>query len=968
MTLPALEPITLLIDQTTIVNGGPYIGYWEVEHLGLSGQFSGTNAPVSLSFTAVSNMFTANIDNSGFYVDIPVAGQQEWAVLLTEDIEGGRSATTTLITEQDTAAPLITLLSSAEESTESVILLSGSVTDDISGVVSIAILNTRISNESFFVFTEEDGGFTSDIPLEYGDNSIVINAIDAAGNQAQTSIAVVRTPQATPALLIESPANNSSTNQETISLSGAVYTALPKDAIDLTVDDQPLALLENGGSNKYTFLNNELSLDIGLNIFLIKAESSAGNAEQSLIIYRTDPNTTPGDSPAIRIVRPLSGAYTNADSSDLLITINAPGRGEPQVQIAGEQMLVQPLQTELWYVNQIVPLSSFAEGEIELPITVSFGAETFEEKLIIVKDTIPPALNITQPGSIVLEQQNIVTQNPLIVIAEVTDPNLASVLVNGTSVPVAGGTINFNVPLENALPKSIGIHASDYAGNTTVQSFDLLLDASVNIEPVFPSAGQTVTVANATSNFNLSVRAVGDLSNVTVVAAFPDGAEVSLQENADQIFTTPLASPAIAGLTEIIVQAQSNDDNSVLGSVSIPVEFVFSDDLPVELLKVEPLANQQNVEANEVISLYFNKAIDASLLDIQVNESIHGEVYSSDNGEQFLEFKNPTLVQVHYDMQAVSGGITVFPENKVVSFYPAKSFEYGADIFVDVVYDDTALARYQFAVEPLPTFVTTNITDQFGRPVDGIKIALQGTEQEANSTTAGNAGFRFGNDLSESIDGNYILEVNPGRLNPDFGESRFAIQIDNHNYNTLSSKVAPLLNRNNAPRLITNQTELVSLSGGDFNLDLSNAIVEFEAGGQTGHIRAQRYIGSEIYVPAASSATSSWAFGIQPVGATISGILELSLSIPVIDAGSGALPESGTLALLTAYSSTEHMLIPIAAAPVENGVMAVSIPVDKQPLDFFSVVNLSEEQQQQMQALGAEARLNSAVLRGLLEQ
>lgn len=103
-------------------------------------------------------------------------------------LEGGKSLYTGFV---DAANPVIEVAQPAESTAEGKVTISGKVSDN-KGVASLAVNGTAVE--------VKDGNFSADVTLAIGANSVVVSAVDIAGNTASKTFTVTRVNAAASAL------------------------------------------------------------------------------------------------------------------------------------------------------------------------------------------------------------------------------------------------------------------------------------------------------------------------------------------------------------------------------------------------------------------------------------------------------------------------------------------------------------------------------------------------------------------------------------------------------------------------------------------------------------------------------------------------------------------------------------------------------------------------------------------------
>jgi hypothetical protein len=206
------------------------------------------------------------------------------------------------------------------------------------------------------------GGFSAQVPLTLGENSIEARAVDQAGNVATARIRVTYAPDLTaPTLVIASP------------YSGAVVDT-PTLAVTGTVDDATASVTVNGAPavvGQGSFTATGVVLSEGSNEIRAQATDPAGNASAPVLIRVT---FVPPDSTAP--VATLEGGTADrftAQPDILLGGTASDDRGAVTVRVHTEAFggadFAAPLEDGQWTVR--VPLQA---GANRLEVRVSDGA------------------------------------------------------------------------------------------------------------------------------------------------------------------------------------------------------------------------------------------------------------------------------------------------------------------------------------------------------------------------------------------------------------------------------------------------------------------------------------------------------------------------------------------------------------------------------------------------------------------
>jgi Glucodextranase, domain B len=186
--------------------------------------------------------------------------------------------------------------------------------DSITNANSITVSGTASSqagiasifvNNQPAVYNSASGTWTiSNVALSVGNNTITVRAVDNTGAETTTTITVTRTqpppPDTTaPTLTIASPANGSSTQATSTSVSGSVA--------DLGTNASGVASVTVNGSNaaisggNWNFSN--VGLNIGSNTITVRATDVAGNFTTETITVVRQPANIPDTTPPQLLLR-----------------------------------------------------------------------------------------------------------------------------------------------------------------------------------------------------------------------------------------------------------------------------------------------------------------------------------------------------------------------------------------------------------------------------------------------------------------------------------------------------------------------------------------------------------------------------------------------------------------------------------------------------------------------------------------
>ncbi|HZV82967.1 MAG TPA: hypothetical protein VFF53_12445, partial [Geobacteraceae bacterium] len=192
-----------------------------------------------------------------------------WAKDGAGNVSLSRSATVSVTTAPaaDTTKPTLTISALADGSftNKTTLNISGSATD--SGGLQTVSVNGQV------IVVNADGSFTYALPLVSGANAVTVVATDKAGNQQVDSRTITFDPMA-PVLTVSSPADNSSSAQSFITLTGTVN------------ESSTVSVSNNGGTPQAASISGRnftatVNLVPGVNTIVITATDLAGNVSSA---------------------------------------------------------------------------------------------------------------------------------------------------------------------------------------------------------------------------------------------------------------------------------------------------------------------------------------------------------------------------------------------------------------------------------------------------------------------------------------------------------------------------------------------------------------------------------------------------------------------------------------------------------------------------------------------------------------
>jgi RHS repeat-associated protein len=364
--------------------------------------------------------------------------------------------------------------------------------------------------------------FSATIPLTVGLNPIAIQAMDKAGNHTDSTRTVTRDTVA-PTLTVTSPADNSFTNQDGVTVSGSV-----SDASTTTVKVNGVSLPVGQGG----VFTGIYTLTAGVNFLTITATDAGGNVT-SLVRKVTQAK----QPPVLTVNAPTDGFAKN--TTPLTVTGTVTGTTPITVSANGVAMTVTGTS-----FSGSVPL---VQGANDIAITATDPANNTTVVHRIGKlDTHAPVLTLTAPTDASYSNATTAT-----VTGTATDESAFTVTVNGTPVTVAAnGSFTQAVTLV-AGANAITVTATDAATNATT------LQRTVTQDRTPPALTVSAPADGGYSNAS-SATVSGTASDATPVTLKVNGSPVTL--NADGSFSTSV--PLAAGTNTISVVATDAATNA----------------------------------------------------------------------------------------------------------------------------------------------------------------------------------------------------------------------------------------------------------------------------------------------------------------------------------------------------------------------------------------------------------------------
>ncbi|WP_415894907.1 hypothetical protein ACMXYQ_12410 [Neptuniibacter sp. PT34_22] len=875
----------------------------------------------------------------------------------------------------DTVEPVLTIQNPNGQQIESdFVTITGIVNDPeqpYSGVSSLVITNDRLPGGQFnAVITDND--FSVDIPLLVELNNLSFVLTDLSGNQATQSLVIDRVSP--PSFAALQPVSGSVVRDPQFTLIGEVHTLLPLTDVQFYVDEwqiTPVGTLQNG---IYAFDLPGIPLQLGDNSFTLRVVTSDGEQTENLLITYLPQDAGELAAPAISILQPLDTAVLNQDRFRLVATVNS-FAGPATIQVDGQTVTPTEFPMgELKYQYQVSTDIEFSAGEnqrsVDISVSDSLGKTTVKT-VAYGRDASAPTITLSSP-LIDLPVVNDVTDNPYYLTGSVEDANLASFTVNDQPVgllPTAdAGRYTFAVPLALSVGEetSVQLQARDFSGNDATLNYALQAFSNHSVNLLIPSSNTELLGGSDPISLQVAARIQGLQQGETVVAQLEDQTEISLSLT-DTLATGNLTVPGDTGEYQIKISVLGSA-GQLLASTTRDISVVNPEQQPLELLRIEPENGFSGVEPNATVEFYFNKEIDIQKLQVEIRETLHGQTYinSDEPGVNFLEAKGYQLQEVHRDRELLDGTLTLLPGNKAIAFYPDRQFGFDAQIYVDLIYDNVELARTEFKVRPLPTFIQGTVVDLFGQPVAGISVSIP--ELDRVQTTNNDGGFAFG--YQERADqvipaGKYQLKININGSNNRFGSQEISLLVQEGRNNNAGVIRLQELNTDQ-PYQYVSGGQVLDLAAGELKLDLTNADLSFTDDKRSGYLHSQFLSFEQFTARVQQGAVPLWLFAQQPRGVVVEGTIDVDIAVPALREDYSYIPDQTEYVVLVGYNPDQEVIEPVGIGLLENNRVKSVTPVAYQVLDFIGYAVVDPKHQESLQAV-AEGQMSLLQLKAILQ-
>ena len=854
----------------------------------------------------------------------------------------------------DTVSPLVQITNPANPQIEAATyLLQGTVSDPVqpySGIANVSVTNNRYENAPV-VAVVEGSSFTATVPLALGANTLTVRARDLSGNasEAQHQVQRIALPHFSNIL----PVTGSVITEKTVTVSGQVQTAMPLEQVRFYLNEWQITPSGTSQPDIYTFSLPGIPLQLGSNTFILRAETPDGAEQQSLVLVHNPENPDAIKAPEISLIAPLNNTQLR-DSSFTLKGRVTSYAGAVNVTVNGHAAIVRVSGGDTYYFEDLL---AFSAGQEQLPVVIeatdALNKRTQFNANYFLDNTGP---QIQLAGLSPSPTVNPVAQSPANILGVVSDSNLASVTVNDAPIRVSPtavtGQYAFALPLTLApgAEASWAIAAFDRSGNKTQVEYIFKSSAQASIDPLLPAAAADFIGNIEPLSIQVAAR-VGGLVSTNKVIASIGSASVELAI-AGTLASGNISVPPTAGAYVLNYQVL-NENQEVIASTSRNFTVRNEQDIPVQLLRHEPENNEDLVEPNQPIELYFNKPIDTTKLEVKVYETLHGKTYLNLDpaGLDFINAKGYQLMDVHRDRELVTGGISVLPDGKIIAFYPSRQFGFSGTLYVDIKYNSEELTHFTFKVRKLPTFVIGGIADQFGQPLSGITVTLP--ELGRTTITNNDGGFAFGFQEpagKEIPGGRYKLNINPDFATQGYGTQVRSINLQEGYKNEIPIIRLTELHPSIPFQLVSSHQAEASFVGDALRFDFSEARLLFD-GRTSGQLQYQFFQYDQLGTAVAPGAWPQWMYAGQPRGVEVEGKVGITMNIPQRDGSYDYIPGVIRYVFIMGYNPEREVIEPVGIGEITNHQVVSVGKVALKTLDFVGYAWVHPDFQVRMEAV-----------------
>jgi len=958
------------------VQGNTYIWFTRVSKdpkiVTIKGNILNALGTTELTITAADLKKKYTTSNNEFTLFIPVdSAHLIWQLTAQNQSQETLKNPVYLEFKQDNEAPVLAINQSDMTTELDKVTITGVIKDEM-GIAQFYMTSDRYPKSQFGFITDNNGQFSGEIPLMFDDNLITVIAVDQLGNETNKQVTIQRVSPNKPVIEITSHVTDQVVNTQNIYITAVINTSQPIESLTAYLNNSSQGNLTWVSDNQYSVRFNQLELELGDNLIEVHVSSKLGNDHKTIKLNYQELSSI--SKPEIQISSPVNNSQIKQREFEIKGYILS--ENDVNLTVTNQAYTDVALNVYPDVAGRYIFSYSAKHSEGPWTLTVSNNAGNSELTLNYTLDQTPPVIQL-QTSLVESPSINQVLQVPFTISGVVIDEEAVTFTINDEVVNLlpTGISNQYSFDLDINLPHNeeqpLELKATDFAGNTTVQSYILNNQASTSIDIIAPAKNKQFLIEDNT--FDLQI--VAQLNNAS------DDSElyIKIDDQPEQKITAintllntsiPLSSEIISKGPEHIARIKAYDINGQLqGESKVKFEINKLADVPLTVIQTQPKSLESQVETNTFIAFYFNKTVDKSLINIEVTETVHGQSYidETEPGTNLLEPKGAKLQEVNKNNEVVSGSLASLPGDHSYAFYPDNGFAYGATIKVKISVGDQDMSRFSFNVKALPTLLDGNVKDSFGASVSDVEVRLNELNRQDTTDSDGTFAFGYIDTGHENIpSGDYTLEINPNRTNPNFGNYIRYINIAQGRRNRLGVYSLPVINKTVPFSQVKSGQGNTALANGDLKIDFSLAIINTSQGQNTANIQFSLLETSTIGMQMSANTPALWVFAGQPQGIKITGDTPLTIKAASFYGSYQYLPDDGDYLVLIGRKSNTDMLDAIGVG-IREGVNIRSIgPVHLSNLDYIGFARVHSDKQLVLQDY-VQGKIGLVQLKALLQ-
>lgn len=926
--------------------------------LAVAGVYRDALGAVRITAVQGDKTHSASSDNGQFTLRFGADDLGSWRIT-AQDQHPSQLANNTsvqLILATDQQPPLLAVQAGMATSTAAdSFILRAVASDDESGIADVYASSDRFAGTPFQGQIGEGGSVSISVPLLHGPNVFSLIAIDGAGNQSTVSHTVERAVSLVPVLNLSQPQDGSTTTDSRIGVAGQVYSNQPLNDLRILVGDHLLQASGAGGDAGYSFQFDNYPLELGANSISVRIESPGGEAQQTLIVQRIDADLPPAEleALAINVLRPLAGTVSSSSNINIAASVSG-GSGALNFTVGGQGVPLSQLTDTAFSASTVVSLAS-CDGSVQaVDLVLSDQAgQSLHKSLELRCDNTAPVISLLQPAALQADTDNPVAENPLPLLGEVVDNNLAGLSVNGQSLVLAptgaANTYRFEAQLQLLDGSNqLEIQAWDKANNSSSLGYNLLADLGLELTVLSPVDGSEFAYSDQATQLDVVAQAVGLAADDTVSLQLNGGDSQAMALDGETARRS-MAAQLLEGDNRLIVQVRdAGGQLRARKTINFRALSTVAEALALE--SSSPAAGAQATAPNEPLILYFNQALPLDEITLDVSQSVHGPGYdlSNQRGVGFTELPEPELVQINIDRVPVLGSRAPFNNRQVLGFYPREPLHYGATVYVEVSHQGSSLGRFSYQVQDLPTIVSGAVTDIFNQPIASVLVSLPQLGLSSRTDAFGNYNFGGGEDLATPIPaGRYKLLINPGQDDPAWGSVDQWLSVQRSRAIRTVPHKLPVI-ASTEPFVTLRGGDQFSLHRGAISLDLGDAELRFARARSQGNVQVQMLLAEDLPHRSSPAAVPIFAWHLQAgadglPGIGVEGSVGLRLQIPSYLGGYDHVPFDETRVLMLGLDERSGQLVPVGVGKVEGRSIVNTTDLHFDRLDYIAYAFVTNE-------------------------